>query len=501
MSSSNCNSPSSYDEPNSNSNCNCNQNNPTISAFQPHEEHIPLSEYEKLRDEYMNVFKEKNILENELSNYVDLKLQYNTLLNDTNVLKDLNEQLTDKITSIELQLKIYQEQIAKHTKDREELITTITSLREQIKLIENEKTEIKIQNAHHLSKFRYMEKEITQLKKKNATFTLNIKSLIQKNANDNEDKKILMNNYQTQIADLENQITLLHEEKKKITKDAMTAFIESIVNKSNIVTFTYIKTKNKIAIKYANELIGEVYNYDNDSKQCNQNENESPNDVNKKEYLKYNEASVFHYKQQLYNAECSGCSGNNMIMKSPQARGNCSLKNLFSNNGFSISSRKDFDDKENKNFVNLNLISLNADSFVEKLKGENDDNDNDDDCCSSSNNKKSISIMKCINNANIGNNNNNNTLCLNEVKVYEVEYEGVGKTYGNGIEVCKGEGFEFEKIMKQINQKKTIEAIVKEEIQLLYEKETMCNDVNDDDINEMEVNEKKKTTCAQCITF
>ena len=489
MSSSNCNSPSSYDEPHSN--CNCNHNNPTISAFQPQEEHIPLSEYEKLRDEYMNVFKEKNILENELNNYVDLKLQYNTLLNDTNVIKDLNERLTDKITSVELQLKIYQEQIAKHTKDREELITTITSLREQIKSIENEKTEIKIQNAHHLSKFKYMEKEISQLKKKNATFTLNIKSLIQKNANDNEDKKILINNYQTQIADLENQITLLHEEKKKITKDAMTAFIESIVNKSNIVTFTYIKTKNKIAIKYANELIGEVYNYDTDIKQVNQNENESPN-VNQKECIKYNEASVFHYKQQLYNAECSGCSGN-IVMKSPQGRGNCSLRNLFSNNGFSISSRKDLDEKENKNFVNLNLISLNPDSFVEKLKEENcDDNEerNDD-------HKKSISIMKCINNANIG---NNTSSCLNEVKVYEVEYEGVGKKFGNGVKVCKEEGFEFEKIMKKISERKRIEAIVKEEIQLLNEKETMCND-NDTDSNEMEVNEKKKATCAQCITF
>ena len=445
----------------------------------------------------MNVFKEKNILENELSNYVNLKLQYNTLLNDTNVIKDVNERLTDKITSVELQLRIYQEQIAKHTKDREELIATITTLREQIKLIENEKTEIKIQNSHHLSKFKYMEKEITQLKKKNATFTVNIKSLIQKNANDNEDKKILMNKYQTQIADLENQITLLHEEKKKISKDAMTAFIESIVNKSNIVTFTYVKTKNKIAIKYANELIGEVYNYDADTKQVTQSENESPN-VNAKADIKYNEASVFHYKQQLFNAERSGCN-DNIVLKSPQGRGNCSLRNLFSNNGFSISSRKDFggnsDEKENKNFVNLNLISLNADSFVEKIKGDNcDDNDEGNEDCA--NNTKTISIMKCINNANIG----NNTICLNEVKVCEVEFEGVGKNYSNGVAVCKGEGLEIEKTVKVVVEKERIENVIKEEIKLLNEKETMY-DEHDVEINETEVREKKKTTCAQCITF
>ena len=53
---------------------------------------------------------------------------------------------------------------------------------------ENEKTEIKIKNAHHFSKFKLMEKDIATLRKKNNELSRNVKCLIEKIEGFKEDK-------------------------------------------------------------------------------------------------------------------------------------------------------------------------------------------------------------------------------------------------------------------------------------------------------------------------
>ena len=385
------------------------RSNTNVSEFNIiNEKMVPLSDYDKLKEDYMNLFTEKNRIASELSEIVDSRQANEKLLAEMQTMKEYNDSLKDHISRIESDDKILHEQIDKLVSDKEDLNAQLKNIREKLKISENEKTEIKIKNAHHFSKFKLMEKEISQLKKKNNELNRNVKCLIEKIGNDKEDKIELKKAYERKIQDLENKIEKIEDEKKKMSKDVLATLIENTMKKQNLVTFMYDNEKNIIAIKYAGEIIGEV---NNETPHSNKNEDKTElnENINITKCLSYKsnnnspftnlEASVCHYRQ-LTNAQKYNNKSSNKKFAINSPNKNVSLRKLFSNNNFSISSRKslvDSLDKENCNInnINLNLISLNPNSFAEKLA------DDHSQIQINNFNNNEISLTNCINQINI----------------------------------------------------------------------------------------------------
>lgn len=363
---------------------------------------VPLCDYDKLKDEYVALLSEKNKLESDISEIADARKDNEKLTLELNSLKEYNDNLREHLSQKESDINVLHEQITKLSHDKEDLNETVRALREQLKSSENEKTEIKIKNAHHFSKFKLMEKDIATLRKKNNELSRNVKCLIEKIEGFKEDKVEMKKIYEKKIQDMENKIEVLENEKKKMSKDVLATLIENTMKKQNLVTFAYNAEHNTIGIKYAGELIGEVKNeiakvassakkeIASSLSYMKKNDINSPFNINK-------EASVYRYRQltQCNNVNTFSSSAKKCI-NSP-AKNNVSLRKLFSNNNFSISSRKslvDSLDKENinSNNIGLNLISLNPNSFAEKLQN---------DTITVNNFNKEISLTNCINKINI----------------------------------------------------------------------------------------------------
>lgn len=339
----------------------CNTNMQTVS----------LLDYERLKEEYILTAHQKKTLEIESIDLNEIKDKYTVLKEDYERLKDLSSQQREHICKLEQESKCYLQQIEKQTKDKDELIDAITALRQNLNLSEIEKSEIKIKNAHHLSKFKNMECEIAKLTKKNNILTNNVKDLLNKLHNETEFKKALQQKNEEKVEELENKIVALENEKKKITKDSMTAFVESTAKKMNNLSLYYNPNYNKIEIKYDNEIIGEVNN--NDNKGIGDNNNSNPytnskammNAQIKSPFNLKKEATICRFRQLTCYDKFLQQTNSNQKQMSPNNK-NVSLRKLFSNQKFSISSQNScesntfFEDKENQNTLNLNMITLNS---------------------------------------------------------------------------------------------------------------------------------------------
>ena len=384
--------------------------NTNISEFNLHNQRdtiddirtVPLCDYDKLKDDYVALLSEKNKIESEMSEIEDARKDNEKLTLELHSLKEYSDNLHEYLTQKESDINVLHEQIAQFSREKDELNETVRALREQLKSSENEKTEIKIKNAHHFSKFKLMEKDIATLRKKNNELSRNVKCLIEKIEGFKEDKVEMKKIYEKKIQDMENKVEVLENEKKKMSKDVLATLIENTMKKQNLVTFAYNAEHNTIGIKYAGELIGEVKNeipkvassakkeIASSLSYMKKNDINSPFNINK-------EASVYRYRQltQCNNVNTFSSSAKKSI-KSP-AKNNVSLRKLFSNNNFSISSRKSLVDSLNKENINtdnigLNLISLNPNSFAEKLQN---------DIITVNNFNKEISLTNCINKINI----------------------------------------------------------------------------------------------------
>lgn len=435
------------------------RSNTNVSEFNIiNEKMVPLSDYDKLKEDYMNLFTEKNRIASELSEIVDSRQANEKLLAEMQTMKEYNDSLKDHISRIESDDKILHEQIDKLVSDKEDLNAQLKNIREKLKISENEKTEIKIKNAHHFSKFKLMEKEISQLKKKNNELNRNVKCLIEKIGNDKEDKIELKKAYERKIQDLENKIEKIEDEKKKMSKDVLATLIENTMKKQNLVTFMYDNEKNIIAIKYAGEIIGEV---NNETPHSNKNEDKTElnENINITKCLSYKsnnnspftnlEASVCHYRQ-LTNAQKYNNKSSNKKFAINSPNKNVSLRKLFSNNNFSISSRKslvDSLDKENCNInnINLNLISLNPNSFAEKLA------DDHSQIQINKFNNNEISLTNCINQINIDKEAKKVSF---EIQKENFEIDNIKKDDIKVVPELKQETFEVHYIIKQSKAKK-----------------------------------------------
>lgn len=428
--------------------------NTNVSEFNIiNEKMVPLSDYDKLKEDYMNLFTEKNRITSELNEIVDSRQANEKLLTELQNMKEYNDNLKEHISSIESDKKILHEQVDKLASDKEDLNAQLKNIREKLKVSENEKTEIKIKNAHHFSKFKLMEKEISQLKKKNTELNRNVKCLIEKIGNDKEDKIELKKTYERKIQDLENKIEKIEDEKKKMSKDVLATLIENTMKKQNLVTFMYDNEKNIIAIKYGGEIIGEVNNEvpnsnkNEDKAEINENANPAKcfsHKSNNNSPFTNLEASVCHYRQ-LTNAQKYNNKSSNKKFAINSPNKNVSLRKLFSNNNFSISSRKslvDSLDKENCaiNNINLNLISLNPNSFAEKLT------DDHSQVQINNFNNKEISLTNCINQINIDKERKKISF---EIQNENFEIDNIQKDIIKVVPELKQETFEVNYIIKK----------------------------------------------------
>ena len=151
------------------------------------------------------MFNEKKELENELMLLNDYKSKFISQSKELLALKDNNERSNEQLNYQLNANSILRSQIAKVISNKNETLLTITTLRDKIKVIENEKSQLKNNHSIHLAKFTYMENEISLLKQKNISLTDNIKKILDKHKLKNEEINQILKEKEIQIEELKLQ--------------------------------------------------------------------------------------------------------------------------------------------------------------------------------------------------------------------------------------------------------------------------------------------------------
>ena len=379
-------------------------------------EMIPLEKYDKLKEDYLIMVNEKTELENELMLLNDYKSKFISQSDEILTLKDNNEKLNEQLNYQLNENSILRAQISKVMSNKSEMLLTTTTLRDQIKAIENEKTQLKINHSHHLAKFTYMENEISMLKEKNISLTDNIKKILDKHKQKNEETNELLKEKETQIEELKLKNEQLIYENKSMFKDVIASFIN--VTRERNLHFCYKTNKNKIQLKHADDVV--IFEFDN---QININNN----NINKEGYKQTVMSPVhvrkfdngYYYKNEI-------CNLKSYLNDSSCNNGECgitSLNKLFSRSYSNSSNRskennccniKEINSRKSNNVLNLNLITLNANSFVKQMNVY-DNNYHESINVNTNYSEKISSLNNCIKQTNLQEWNTNYYEIINEL--------------------------------------------------------------------------------------
>jgi hypothetical protein len=318
-----------------------------VNKFSLEKELELKNEFEKLKEDYFNLYEEKKFVEMQLIENSKFKVLYNEIKESLNSLQLQYDNILATSQKNSEEKNSLQDRLNKFSKDHFELVQNLSKLKETLNHSEKERNLIKTKFSAVENKNKTLEKEISMIRKKTQSLNSQIKDLREKLKEEMDDKMLLEKKYEDQIEELNNKCENLQIEKQNILKDSLSHIMMNL-NDEKLIEFFYNVETNKIQIYYEKSLVTEVENKVSKVQGCKQT-----------------------YEYSNFK-ECDKIQGLNNSLSPPRHRtemkcepftekksNNFSLNNLFSK---SKSSKKShIIDKENLtklNFQNLKSIRV-----------------------------------------------------------------------------------------------------------------------------------------------
>jgi len=309
-------------------------------ASQDNEERrISYSKYEKLKNDYFEVFEEKKILETKLQELESLKVSYQELINENLISSEKIKNLNENNSSLTNEISILKERFKTMSSENSNLLIYVKSLKENMCKNDKEKGAFKQKATILNSKLKLHEERTDTLKKKCFDLSNQLKQIT--------DLK----------TDLENTIYKYEKEKPLLVKEAL-------FSEENSLEFKYNRQTNFIEIFVENIKIAEYEN------KAGENTN---NFLMKKKLTPIKTTPI----QECNNKLSEKNSNKNSIVKHFSINDNKENESLSLNKLFSTPSKKNSPNVGNNNQL-----------FLEKINWITDFNYEDDDNNDMANNEK-----------------------------------------------------------------------------------------------------------------
>jgi hypothetical protein len=222
---------------------------------------VDFLDFEKLKEDYFNLYEEKRNLESQVVEYAEQLLGFNMLKDEFGKLKVLHDIASDKLNTTIEDKVTYHERLNKVVKENSELLQTVHNLKEHLNNSEREKNNIKTKLSTCNNKFKLIEKELNISKKKCQTLNFQIKNLTEK-LNIEADERVSCAKLLDDLRhDYNNKLATLEVEKQKLTKDPFMLLMKSLEDGDNkLIELVYNNETNKIEMYWDGSKIMELDN-------------------------------------------------------------------------------------------------------------------------------------------------------------------------------------------------------------------------------------------------
>lgn len=220
-----------------------------------------ISDFEKLKEDYFNLYEEKKQMEIQLIDHLDCPRK---LLNVEENLKGVKlevENAKKRVQKLTDENSTLQERIAKLTKENVSLTEVLKSTRDSLNICERDRINMKNKISLNQNKHKVYEKEIMNSRKKMINLNNQIKNLTMKLKEESDEKILLEKKLEDIVEEFENKIVRIETDKQKAIKDSLSTLM-IYINEENCMDFIYNKKNNKIEIYFDKEKIAEVNNSD-----------------------------------------------------------------------------------------------------------------------------------------------------------------------------------------------------------------------------------------------
>jgi hypothetical protein len=227
----------------------------------PQSRTVNFCEFEKLKDDYLNLLEEKKFVDSQLEkldqitkdNY-DLKFQIQTS-------KEKINELNEKLKGVNIEKKSLNDRCTKTSKENSEMLIELNKLREILNHQEKEKKCVKAKLGGVNNKLKLQEKEISSLKKKHQNLHFENKNLKEKIEDELFAKNNIEKKYIEKLSYFERYIDELQNSNAKLTKENILIFLKNINENeeiSRLMDFKYIPEKNLVEIYYESQKVTEI---------------------------------------------------------------------------------------------------------------------------------------------------------------------------------------------------------------------------------------------------
>jgi len=310
-----------------------------LASQENEERRISYSKYEKLKNDYFEVFEEKKNLENKLQELESLKVSYQELVNENMISSEKIKNLNENNSSLTNEISVLKERFKTMSSENSNLLTYVKSLKENMCKNDKEKGAFKQKATILNSKLKLHEERTDTLKKKCFDLSNQLKNLKEKYENEKLDNIQLHKQITDLKTDLENTIYKYEKEKPLLVKEAL-------FSEENSLEFKYNRQTNFIEIFVENIKIAE---YENKSAE------NTNNFLIKKKVTPIKTTPI----QECNNKLSEKNSNKNSIVKHFSINDNKENESLSLNKLFSTPSKKN----------SPNVVGNNNQLFLEKIMG------------------------------------------------------------------------------------------------------------------------------------